>query len=182
LAQQGLSRQALRQLMFLYTARHNAVLYDFLTQVYWRKATSTAGEVTKDDTRDFLERAVLCGQIQPRWSDSMMERVTRYLLGTLEDFQMIAGNRHGRRQTTSPVIMEQTVLFLAYNLHFRSVGDGEVPSHPDWALFGLSLAQVLSLLDSAAAKGHLHIQNAGQVIRIEWKYSDMNHVIHAITH
>jgi hypothetical protein len=108
LAQEGLSRPALRQLMFLYTARHNAVLYDFLPQVYWRKATSTAGEVTKDDTRDFLERAVLSGQIHPRWSDSMMERVTRYLLGTLEDFQMIAGNRHGRRQTTPPLIMEQT--------------------------------------------------------------------------
>jgi hypothetical protein len=182
LAQQGLSRPALRQLMFLYTARHNAVLHDFLTQVYWRKATSAAGEVTKDDTRDFLERAVLTGQIQPRWSDSMMERVTRYLLGTLEDFQMIAGNRHGRRQTTSPVIMEQTVLFLAYDLHFRSVGDGEIHAHPDWALFGLSPAQVLTLIDRAATKGHLHLQNAGQVIRIEWKYSDMNQVIHAITH
>lgn len=182
LAQEGLSRPALRQLMFLYTARHNAVLYDFLPQVYWRKATSTAGEVTKDDTRDFLERAVLSGQIHPRWSDSMMERVTRYLLGTLEDFQMIAGNRHGRRQTTPPLIMEQTVLFLAYELHFRSVGDGEIHSHPDWALFGLSPAQVLTLLNVAATNGHLHIQNAGQVIRIEWKYSDMNQVIHAITH
>lgn len=89
LVERGMNRSALHQIFFIYTARHNAVFHDFVTDVYWRKAMSDTGEVTKEDTRDFLERAAACGLIVPRWADSMMERVTRYLLGTLEDFRMI---------------------------------------------------------------------------------------------
>ena len=31
------SRASLRQLMFIYTARANPILHDFVTKVYWRK-------------------------------------------------------------------------------------------------------------------------------------------------
>lgn len=181
LVDSGINRTALRQIILIYTARHNAIFHDFVTSVYWRKATSITREVAKADTRDFLERAVLAGHIQPRWADSMMERVTRYLLGTLEDFQMIGENRHGRRQATPPNILAETVLFLAYELHFQDVEDRDIPQHPDWSLFGLMPADVIALLDREASKGHLHVQNAGQILRIEWKYPEMTHVLNAIS-
>lgn len=182
LLQSGMNRSVLRQIIFIYTARHNPIFHDFVTSVYWRKAMSGTGEVTKADTRDFLERAVLTGKIQPRWADSMMERVTRYLLGTLEDFQMIGENRHGRRHATPPSILGETVLFLSYELHFRQVDDRDIPSHPDWALFGLMPSTVISLLEREASKDHLQVQNAGQILRIEWKYLEMIHVLNAIAH
>jgi len=182
LVEAGVNRSALHQILFLYTARHNAVFHDFVTEVYWRKAVSGTGEVTKEDTRDFLERAAACGRIVPRWADSMMERVTRYLLGTLEDFRMIGENRHGRRQAKPPVIMWETALFLAHELHFHGVEDRDISSHRDWHLFGLMPTDVIPLLEKEASRDHLQIQNAGQLLRIEWKYPDMEHVIDALTH
>lgn len=182
IADSGVSRGTLHQIIFIFTARHNPVFHDFVTDVFWRKALSGSGEVTKEDTRDFLERAAACGRIVPRWADSMMERVTRYLLGTLEDFRMIGENRHGRRQAKPPVILPETALFLAHELHFRGVEDRAIPVHPDWKLFGLMPAEVVSLLENLAAKGHLQVQNAGQLLRIEWIYPDMEHVIDALTH
>lgn len=182
LVESGINRTVLRQIILVYTARHNEVFHEFVTSVYWRKALSLTGEVTKDDTRDFLERAVITGKIAPRWADSMMERVARYLLGTLEDFQMIGENRHGRRQVTLPSILSETVLFLAYELHFKPLEDREISRHRDWALFGLMPADVITHLEREASKGHLQVQNAGQILRIEWKYPDMEHVINAITH
>lgn len=182
LARSAAHRAALRQILYLHTARHNAVFHDYVTDVYWRKAASVTGEVTKADTRDFLERAAACGRIAPRWADSMMERVTRYLLGTLEDFQMIGENRHGHRQAKPPVIFPETVLYLAYDLHFQPVEDRELPRHRDWGLFGLMPADVITLLEKEASKGHLQVQNAGQLLRIEWRYPDMEHVIDAIAH
>lgn len=65
----GVNRSALHQIIFVYTARHNSVFHDFVTDVFWRKALSDSGEVTKEDTRDFLERATACGRIVPRWAD-----------------------------------------------------------------------------------------------------------------
>lgn len=178
----GINRSALRQIILIYTARHNAIFHDFITSVYWRKATSGNGEVAKADTRDFLERAVLTGHIQPRWADSMMERVTRYLLGTLEDFQMIVENRLCQRQATPPTILPETVLFLAYELHFHQLDDRDLTKHSDWALFGLMPTDVISLLEREASRGHLQLQNAGQILRIEWKYPDMEHALNAIAH
>jgi hypothetical protein len=182
LVDSGASRSALHQIIFVYTARHNSVFHDFVTDVFWRKALSDSGEVTKEDTRDFLERAAACGRIVPRWADSMMERVTRYLLGTLEDFRMIGENRHGRRQAKPPVIHAETLLFLAYDLRFHEIEDRNIPGHPDWKLFGLTPADVIALLEREASRGHLQIQNAGQLLRIEWKYPDMEHLIDALTH
>ncbi len=182
LVEAGLNRSAVHQILFLYTARHNEVFHDFVTGVFWRKALSDTGEVTKEDARDFLERATASGRIAPRWADSMMERVSRYLLGTLEDFRMIRENRHGRRQAQPPVIMSETALFLAHDLHFHGVEDRNIPVHKDWLLFGLMPADVISILEKEASRGHLEIQNAGQLLRIEWKYPDIEQVIDALTH
>jgi hypothetical protein len=180
LVDSGFSRAALKQIILIYTARHNAVLHDFITSVYWRRVGTGPGEITKAETRDFLERAVATGHIHPRWADSMMERVTRYLLGTLEDFGMITENRHGRRQSTPPSILPETVVFLAYELHHHGVADAEIICHPDWSLFGLSPKEVLALLEREASRGHLQVQNAGKLLRIEWKFPDMEHVVDAI--
>ena len=180
LAASSFSRSALRQLLLVFTARHNPIFHDYITDVYWRKATSATGEVTKADTRDFLERAVVAGRIHPRWSENMMERVTRYLLGTLEDFQMIGENRFGNRHATPPAISPETALFLAHDLHFRETEDKDIPRHPDWQLFGLHPADVTALLDRTAAQGHFQLQNAGQILRIEWIHPDMDHLIDAL--
>ncbi|MDB6175050.1 MAG: putative inner rane protein [Chthoniobacteraceae bacterium] len=176
------SRSALRQIILIFTARHNPVLHDFLTSTYWSKVFAGSGEITKADTREFLERAASEGRIQPRWADSIMERVTRYLLGTLEDFQMIEENRTGRRLTRPLTIHPETVRFLAHDLHFRGIDDRDLPAHPDWGLFGLMPADVIAHLEKEAARGHMQVQNAGQILRIEWKYSDMDHTLDAIAH
>lgn len=178
----GAERPLLRQLFYIYTARHNAVFHDFVTSTYWRKVAGGAAETSKTDARDFLERSAASGRIQPRWSDSMMERVTRYLLGTLEDFQMIGEPRLEKRQLRPPSILPGTVRFLAHDLHFARYEGRSLIGHRDWQLFGLAPADVIGQLEREAARGHLQVQNAGQVLRIEWKYADMEHAIDAIAH
>ena len=133
----GASRGLLRQLALIYTARANLILHDFIREVFWLKYSSPAREVTKQDARDFIERAVSRGALEKRWSDSMVERVTRYLLGTLVDFGLIEENRFGQRQVLPIFITPETVVFLAYELHFRGIDDEGLVRHDDWALFEL---------------------------------------------
>ena len=71
---------------------------------------------------------------------------------------------------------------VAYDLHFHAVEDRSLPDHPDWKLFGLMPTDVIGLLGREAARGHLQVQNAGQLLRIEWNYPDMEHVIDALAH
>jgi hypothetical protein len=180
LLQAGINTSALKQILLIYTARHNPVFRDFVTTTYWRRATNGSRAVSPTDARDFLESAVSDGRIQPRWADSMMVRVVRYLLGTLEDFQLIDHNRDGCRNVQPPGIFPETARYLAHDLHFSGMADAEIPGSPDWALFGLYPADVVAELDKEAARGHLQVQNAGQFLRIEWHYPSMEHAIDAI--
>jgi hypothetical protein len=172
----------LRQLILIYTARANLILHDFIREVFWLKYASRAGEVTKQDARDFIERAVSRGALKNRWSDSMVERVTRYLLGTLADFELITSNQFGHRQIRPLFILPETVVFLAYDLHINGTDDQEIIRNRDWELFGLHPADVIALLEKAATQGHLFIQHSGALVRVEWKYLTMEDALHALTH
>jgi len=60
----------LRQLAMIYTARANLILHDFISEVFWLKYSSKAGEVTKRDARDFIDRAVNRGALKKPWSEN----------------------------------------------------------------------------------------------------------------
>lgn len=175
-------RGMMLQVILIYTARANRILHDFIREVYWRKYQSRAGEVGKQDARDFIERAVSRGDVKTRWSDSMIERVTRYLLGTLVDFELITTNSFGHRQIRPLVIAPETIVYLAYELHFSNLDDEDIARHPDWGLFGLRMADVISSLETAATHDHLFIQHSGAVLRVEWKYHTMEEMIDALPH
>jgi hypothetical protein len=175
------SRGLLRQLTLIYTARANLILHDFISEVFWFKYSSLVGEVTKQDARDFIDRAVSRGALEKRWSESMVERVTRYLLGTLVDFELIASNQFGQRQIRPVFIMPETIVFLAYELHFASTDDQEIVRHRDWGLFGLLPADVIASLEKVATHGHLFIQHSGAFVRVEWKYQTMEEMLDALT-
>jgi len=112
----------------------------------------------------------------------MVERVTRYLLGTLVDFDLLAGNRFGHRQIRPLFILPETVVFLAYELHFAGGDDTGVVRSPDWGLFGLPQADVISALEKAATHDHLFLQHSGAVLRIEWKHPTMEAMLDALAH
>jgi hypothetical protein len=176
------TRSLLRQLMLIYTARANSILHDFIREVFWLKDSSLAGEVTKQDAREFIEKAVSRGALEKRWSDSIMERVTRYLLGTLVDFELIAANQYGHRQIRPLYILPETVVFLAYELHFAGLDDDAVVRNRDWGLFGLMLADVIALFEKASTQGHLFVQHSGAVLRVEWRYQTMEEMLDALAH
>jgi hypothetical protein len=178
--QHRVPRGVLRQVILIYTARANRILHDFVREVYWTKHESGAGEVGKQDAREFIERAISRGDVQPRWSDTMIERVTRYLLGTLVDFELITANAFGQRQIRPIFVAPETVVYLAYELHQSGADDQELVRHPDWGLLGLSQANVISSLENAATQGHLFIQHSGALVRMEWKYARMEDMIDAL--
>lgn len=178
----GINSSAFRQILLILTARHNPIFHDFVSSTYWRLAAGVSGEIDMKDTRAFLEEAASDGRIQPRWADSMMVRVGRYLMGTLEDFQLIDKNRGAHRKIRPPVIFPETVRYLAADLHFSNTNDSSIPAHPDWQLFGLSPQDVLRELEKSATPNLMIVQNGGQFVRIEWLPESMEKALHAIAH
>ena len=170
----------LNQLLLVYAARANAVLHDFINEVYWAKYSAGASSLGKMDALNFLEAAHTLGRLPDRWSDKMMSRVASYLRGSLADFGLLEKGRKSTRNITPIHIHSFTSLFLTHELHFSGYGDDGVLQNPDWQLFGLEKLEIVRELQRVS-NDHFILQYSGELVRISWKYKSMEEAIRAIT-
>lgn len=175
-----LTKREFEQLLYLYACRANPILYDFVEEVYWRVYSTGRDTISYEDAKGFVYRANQEGKTKKRWSEGTITRVAGYLTGTCADFGLLERGSKPVRQIL-PFHMEQkTGLFLAYDLHSGGVGDNRLLAHDDWGLFGLDRQDVLEELKRLALQDWLIIQSAGNVIRIDWRYKDMEALTDAI--
>jgi len=161
------------QLLYLHTARANAILADFVRDYYWPRYAGGHQEISNEDVRGFVQRAIDDGRTKSRWSYNVIERVAGYLTGTLADYGLLEKGRRKKRRILSYRITDNVAAYLAYDLHFSGVGDHALLAHQDWGLFGLSSAEVLDTLRRLSLRGLLIVQAGGNVVRLSWKYPDM---------
>lgn len=168
------------QIFLIYTARANLILHDFIRDVYWQKYASGATHMKREDALEFLESAVNQGCIAARWSPAMNVKVARYILGCLEDFQLLAKIRRGEREILPFMISPLTSLYLSHELHFSGQSDTSLMHHRDWGLFGLEPRDVVQELERASYGGHFIVQYSGEILRIAWKYKTMEECLNGI--
>lgn len=175
-----LSSMVLKQFLLAYTAQANAILQDFIQDVYWKRYSSGHDSLSTDDAKDFVTHAVREGKTQKPWSDSTIKRVSSYLIGCCADYGLLSPNRSAIR-TIQPIrIHEWTTLYFAYKLHFDGLGDNAVINHNTWKIFGLEPLDVREELKQLAKNSWLIVQSAGDVTRISWQLKSMEDVIDVI--
>lgn len=179
LLQAGAPPNHLQQLFLIYTSRANPILYDYICEVYWTRYVSGATMLGKQEALNYLENAYILGKLPQKWSESMMERVARYLGGCLVDFGLLKNQRVGTREISPIHIRPFTSLFLAHELHFSGMSDDGMLQHPDWQLFGLERIEIVRELQRVS-NDYFIAQFSGEFLRISWKYKVMEEAIRAI--
>ncbi len=163
----------LMQLMLVFTCRANPILGDFIRGVYWPRYAGGYTEISNDDARAFVERAIDDGQTSKRWSETTVRRVSAYLTGCCADYGLLEKGTKSTRRILPYRVTPIAAGYLAYELHLSGIGDNAVLADEDWQLFGLSREDVLDELKRLSLKGLLIVQAAGDVVRIGWKYQTM---------
>ena len=180
LVKRGLPQDDLRQLFFIYTARAQHILHDFVTEVYWPRYATGGTHLSKNDSVRFIQKALQEGRMQKQWTDSTVRRVSGYLLGVCADMGLLEEGMRSDRAIRHFAIRPKVALYLAHELHFTGHGDLAVTRHPDWALFGLEQHESLNEVKRLANDGHLIVQAAADLVQIAWKYKTMEACIDAI--
>ncbi len=175
-----LTSAELSQLFFLYTAKANPILADFVKQVYWQKYASGYSTLDVDDANSFVEAALQTGKMHKSWSDTTIKRNSSYILGCLVDYGFLTVENRKERRITPPRLSDNLAVYLAYELHFTGLGDNAVINHPQWQLFGLSPDDVREEMKRLALNRHWIIQAAGDVVQISWTYKNMKEVLNVI--
>lgn len=163
----------LKQLMLIYTARANPILSDFIRDVYWARYAGGYAELSSEDARFFVERAIDDGKTAKRWSESMVRRVSAYLTGCCADYGLLEHGSRSSRRIKPFRISSVTAAYLAYEIHFSGGGDNAVLNHPDWEIFGLASSDVVDEFKKLSLRGLIIIQSAGDVVRVSWNQPSM---------
>lgn len=172
---------AWQQLLFLFTARANTILADFVTQVYWPRYASGQTIITNPEARAFVIQAIQAGKTTVPWSAQTIRRMAGYLTGCCADFGLLESGRRTVRKI-QPYRMETPVMaFLAYDRHFAGLSDQAVLADGDWAVFGLTPDDVRAEFKRLALRGFWIIQTAGDLTRISWTFSTWEEALHGIT-
>jgi hypothetical protein len=179
LLQGGLRPTQLTQIFLIYTCRAHDILHDFICEVYWQKYAAGAKYIQRQDALDFIEAATTMGVISPRWSDTMMLRVARYLTGCLSDFGLAGEDKSGKRELIPFAITPLALLYLVHEMHFRGAHDDAIINHPDWKIFGLEPRDVVNELQRVA-NPHFILQYSGELLRVSWSNKTMDEALDAI--
>ncbi|MCZ0814241.1 DUF1819 family protein [Roseovarius sp. EGI FJ00037] len=177
---EAMSDKDRKQLFLLFTCRSNRVLADFIREVYWPQYAAGSTSLTKSDALNFVNDAVAEGKTTTAWSDSTRTRVSSYILGACADFRLLGAMAAGGRkiETFGPTTF--VTGFLAYELHFRGLGDNAMLNHEDWGLFGLDPDDVLAELKQIAMRGEIIVQSAAGLVQISWKHKNMEELADAV--
>ena len=181
LVEQNYSHNELTQLFQLYICRTNDALYDFITQVYWPKYFSGFEIMTKNDSLTFLKEAMMKGYMKNPWSDVQLNRIAMNMLGIMQEFRMLGKRLKGERKIIVKNISDNFILYLAHELHYKNFSDTSILKHSDWQLLGLKEIDVLRTLERISYQGFFILQNAGDLLRITWRYKSMEDFIDAIS-
>jgi len=174
------SSREMEQLFFIHTCRANAILADFVSEVYWPAYSGGRQTVSNDDAQAFVMKANEAGKTTKPWSPSTIRRVASYLTGSCADFGLLERGSKSTRKINPWRIESRVAGYLAYDLHFKGLGDNRIVSSDEWALFGMDRRDVLEELRKLTLRGWVILQTAGDVTRIGWVHRSMEELANAI--
>ena len=175
----GIDRQVLKELVFLYKSRSEAVLYDFVMERYWQSSQDGALYLRTQEIEDYLQDAQNTNRVENSWSAYTQKRLARGILSALTNVGLLREDKRYQYDYVSYRPTDFTVAYLAYDFHLSGLTDGTLVEHSDWGLFGLSRRQVLERLARLNERAGIILQEAGSVIRITWLHNDMEGLIRA---
>lgn len=156
----------LNQLFLVYTCRANAILADFIRQVYWPKVATGETVIRTTDPVEFIRDAMNEGHITTSWTATTIERVARHITGCMNDFRLIEKNKTIRH--FSP--LDATVNFLLHEGHFQGLSDMQLLRLSDWAVLGLSTEDLVRRMNRLTQRGQFIAQYSGELLTISWFY------------
>ncbi len=177
----GMSGRVFSELLFVFTARQDPLVYDFTVREYWPAVRRGRSVLDTDSMVSFLSEAHFDGRLDNQWSDYVSVRIARCVLGLLRDVGFLREQTRGRREIVDYHMSDEGAAVLARELNESGVTDSSLCNHPDWGLFGMTPSEILERLDGLGEQRGLIVQRAGLVVHFTWKVNSIEELIDVLT-
>lgn len=171
--ERGLLLSQFKQLLMIYCARENAIMYDFILSHLNQLRQNNVQRLDRTVIDAFVGNIV--DQGLAHWGESIRKRQGTYIKSVLVDFDMLTT----RGDILPYEISNFTVLYLMHELHFAGLSDMAIWNHEDWQLFGLDRYAVQQRILEQNIKGGYIAQCSGELLTISWNHQTMEEFINA---
>lgn len=165
----GFGLDGMKQLFLVYTARANPIFKDFVIQMVGNKKKF---QILPEDSLCFINDAISIGSA-PSWSDTMRKRVSSYLISCCKDFGLI--DKQGGISLFYPDSF--VINYFLHEIHFTGSDDNQILTNETWSILQLNNNETLREIEKISFNGSLIYQYSGELLRISWKYKNMNEFI-----
>ena len=169
------------ELLFVFTARQDPLVYDFTVREYWPAVRRGRSVMDTDPMLSFLSEAYFDGRLENRWSENVSVRIARCVLGLLRDVGFLREVVRGRKEIINYRMSDEGVALLTRELHESGVTDSTVCNHPDWGLFGMTALEIQERLDGMGENRGLIVQRSGSVIHFTWTVKSIEELIDVLS-
>jgi len=173
----GLPGRVFTELLFVFTARQDPLVYDFTVREYWPAVRRGRNVLDTDPMLSFLSEAHYDGRLDNQWSESVSVRIARCVLGLLRDIGFLREVSRGRKEIVDYRMSDEGAAVLARELNESGVTDSSLCAHPDWGLFGMAASEVLERLDGLGEHRGVIVQRAGSVVHFTWTVKSIEELI-----
>lgn len=177
----GLPGRVFTELLFVFSARQDPLVYDFTIREYWPAARRGRNIMDTGPMLSFLSEAHYDGRLDNQWSESVSVRIARCVLGLLRDVGFLREVTRGRREIADYRMSDEGAAVLARELLESGVTDSSLCAHPDWGLFGMTASEVLERLDGLGEHRGVIVQRAGSVVHFTWTVNSLEDLIDVLT-
>jgi hypothetical protein len=173
----GISARVFTELLFVFTARQDPLVYDFTTRVYWPAVRRGRPVLETDSMLSFLSEAHYDGRLENQWSESVSIRIARCVLSLLRDVGFLRESVRARKEIVDYRTSDEALALLARELHESGITDSSLCNHPDWELFGMSPTEVVERLDRLGEHRGVIVQRAGSVVHFTWVVKSIEELV-----
>ena len=170
----GLMLGDFKQLLMVYCARENAIMYDYIINVLWHLRAEGYNQIPANSFTKYVDQLADEGKVS--WSDIMKKKCAGYIKSALVDFDII--NR--RSEILQYDIATFTLLYFLHEMHFSGMSDLAIWDSEDWSLFGLNKYALQEKILANNMRGGYIAQCTGDLMTISWNHKTMEDFINEL--
>jgi hypothetical protein len=178
MAEAGVPREVLVQVLYYHAARAEHLLYLAATELVHDLRERGVLHVTSADVARFVRALAAEGRADVAYSDAVLEKLGQATLTALRDFGALEGKAKKR---IAPVRMSHPMVgYLVHALREEDLSAKRILEHPDWRLFLLTPGEVEAAVLEGARRGHYTYSAAGDIRRFDWHHNSLDDYVESL--
>lgn len=170
--------EVLTQLLYFYTALNEPFIPYFINNYLLPRYEQGIFDVTTNGTSNFIRDAIHSGDINVKWTESVLSGVVTGLLNALAGFGILQGKV---KRTIAPTFIQLPAFYyISFFIHSEGFSGEKILKHDYWKFFLLNEIELRHLFLEAHQQKYLWYEEISNIFKVSFFEHSFEEVVNVI--